>query len=465
VGGAAAGAVRSAALTLTLAAALLAAAPAGARAAQPPIKHVFIIVLENENFDASFGPQSPAPYLSQELPAKGAFLPNYYAIAHLSNPNYLAMISGQAPNIDTQADCQFFTNFVPGSPAADGQYVGQGCVYPPGVATIANQLEGAGLTWKGYMEDMNAPTGIEQPCRHPPIGAQDNTQTAEPNDMYAARHNPFVYFHSIIDFPTCVQNDVDLSHLATDLESEQTTPSYSFIVPNLCNDGHDQPCKDGQPGGLVQADGWLRDHVPQILDSPGYKDHGLLIVTFDEAETAPETAPEDSDSSGCCNEQPGPNTPNPGGLVQGPGGGRVGAVLLSPCIDPGTVDETPYNHYSMLRSIEDLFGLPHLGYAAQQGLEVFDEAVFNHTPCVGIDLTRKPKKAEVGEKTRFRFQVSSDGADCIRGVEIRFAGERQFTNADGQAKIRTILKSARRYRVRATKGGCDPDSAKIRAKR
>lgn len=458
--------MRRAALIAALAlAALLGGAAAPASAALPPIKHVFIIVLENENFESSFGPGSPAPYLAKELTAQGAFVPNYYATTHLSQGNYLAMISGQGPNIETQADCNIYTNFLPGTPTTDGQYIGQGCVYPPGVATIANQLEGAGLTWKGYMEDMNKPTGQEQPCRHPAIGAQDNTQSAEPNDMYAARHNPFVYFHSIIDFPTCAENDVDLTHLAADLQSEKTTPSYSFIVPNLCNDGHDEPCHDGQPGGLPQADGWLRDHVPQILDSPGYKDHGLLIVTFDEAEASPEASPEDSDSSACCNEQPGPNTPSPGGLVQGPGGGRIGAVLLSPCIEPGTVDETPYNHYSMLRSVEDLFGLGHLGFAAQEGLEIFDEDVYTNRPCVGIELRRKPRKAEVGEKTKFRFQVSSDGEDCVRGVEIRFAGKRQFTNADGKAKIRTTLRSPRRYRVRASKGGCEPDSARIRAKR
>jgi hypothetical protein len=347
--------------------------------AGPPIKHVFIIVLENENFEASFGPSSPAPYLSQELPSQGAFLPNYYAVGHASLPNYLAMISGQAPNTETQADCTTFTEFSPGTPTDDGQYVGQGCVYPPGVATIANQLEEAGRTWKAYMEDMNASYGLEQPCRHPATGAQDDSQTAEPDSMYATRHNPFVYFHSIIDSPTCQENDVDFSYLAGDLQSKQTTASYSFIVPNLCNDGHDEPCSDGQPGGLVQADGWLRDHVPEILNSPAYKDHGLLIVTFDEAEPQ---AP-DGDASACCNEQPGPNAPNPGGPVQGPGGGRIGAVLLSPCIEPGIVDETPYNHYSMLRSFEDLFGLDHLGYAGQDGLVTFSEgSAFRSGPCV-----------------------------------------------------------------------------------
>ena len=84
-------------------------------------------------------------------------------------------------------------------------------------------------------------------------------------------------------------------------------------------------------------------------------------------------------------------------------------------------------------------------------------------PCAAIDLTRKPRKAEVGAKTRFRFQVSSVADECVHGVQIRFAGKRAFTDDAGGAKIRTTLKSERRYRVRATKGGCDPDSVRIRA--
>jgi hypothetical protein len=73
----------------------------------------------------------------------------------------------------------------------------------------------------------------------------------------------------------------------------------------------------------------------------------------------------------------GPNTPNNGGPTPGNGGGRVGAVLLSPYVKPGSVNDTPYNHYSLLRSTEDMFGLPHLAYAAQEGLKPFEEDVFN----------------------------------------------------------------------------------------
>ena len=345
----------------------------------PRVKHVFVIVLENENAATTFSKHTDAPFLAKRLRRRGAFVRNYYATGHESLDNYISMVSGQAPNIQTQADCMGYTEFTPGLPTSGGQYTGQGCVYPPGVITVANQLEDSGFTWKGYMEDMNAkaPPGHETRCRHPAIGSQDDTQDAEVGDQYAARHNPFVYFHSIIDFPTCRRHDVDFSHLKKDLRHRRTTPNYSFITPNLCHDGHDSPCVTGQPGGLKTANRWLKHKSRRILRSPAFKHRGLLIVTFDEAEDIGSAA----DSSACCNEQPGPNTPSPGGLNPGPGGGRVGAVMVSPCIKRKTVTKKPYNHYSMLRSIERNFGLPFLGYARQAGLRPFGRDVFTRPKC------------------------------------------------------------------------------------
>ncbi len=75
-------------------------------------------------------------------------------------------------------------------------------------------------------------------------------------DQYATRHNPFMYFHSIIDdVSRCKTHVVDYTKLAKNLKKEKTTPAYSFITPNLCHDGHDSPCVDGEPGGLVSANG------------------------------------------------------------------------------------------------------------------------------------------------------------------------------------------------------------------
>jgi phosphatidylinositol-3-phosphatase len=361
-------------LVLVLAAAT--SARGGSLASPAPTKpgHIFIILLENESFARTFAANSPAPYLAHELPAKGVLLRNYYGIGHNSLDNYIALVSGQAPNIATQRDCRKFTEFelTQRTLDANGQALGTGCVYPAIVPMLGDQLEAAGKSWRGYMQDLGNDKSKEvEECGHPPIGADDPTTNRTPADQYATKHNPFYYFHSFIDnHDRCVQHVVNLNRLDGDLKSVATTPNYSFITPNLCDDGHDAPCVDSAPGGLVQADGFLRKWVPKIMDSPAYKADGVLIITFDEA-----SGPPGQDSSACCGEKglPGSSTP-PGG--SGPGGGRVGAVVLSPLVKPNTTSDVPYNHYSTLRWVEDQFGLPHLGYAAATGLVTFGEDVF-----------------------------------------------------------------------------------------
>ena len=137
-----------------------------------------------------------------------------------------------------------------------------------------------------------------------------------------------------------------------------------------------------------------------IMNSPAYKEDGLIIITFDEGDVSTltsvngSTVPNAISTQGvsCCGQQPGPNIgplvaggqpltigfentdgspPNFFITTQGFGGDRIGGVLLSPFLKPGTVSNVPYNHYSMLKSIEDIFGLDHLGYAAQPGLQGF----------------------------------------------------------------------------------------------
>jgi hypothetical protein len=330
---------------------------------------VFVIVLENESFATTFGAHSPAPYLADTLTAQGAFLRQYYGTGHLSLDNYISMISGITPNPATQADCGRYEEFTQTGTAADGQPIGSGCIYPAHIPTIADQLVARHRTWKAYMEDMgNDPAREPATCAHPGIGERDVTQRATAADQYATKHNPFMYFHSVIDSASCHQNVVPLTQLETDLRSASSTPSFSFISPSLCHDGHDRPCRNGEPGGLVSADEFLRHWVPLITQSKAFRDGGLLIVTFDEAASA--------DASACCDEPTGPNTDLPG--AHGPGGGRIGAVLLSPFIRPGTVSYVPYNHYSMLRSIEDIFGLSHIGAAGQSGLASFGADIYRH---------------------------------------------------------------------------------------
>ncbi|MET8430877.1 alkaline phosphatase family protein [Nocardia sp. NPDC004860] len=332
--------------------------------ADPGAPHIFVIQLENKGYDETWGPASAAPYLSKTLRSEGVLLSQYYGTGHNSLDNYIAQLSGQGPNAETQADCQIYSDFVGAGTVPPGQAVGQGCVYPASVQTLAGQLTGVGRSWKGYMEDMGTP------CRHPALNSQDTTQKATVAGQYAARHNPFVYFHEIIDSPACRQQVVDLGALKSDLAQPDTTPNFAYITPDLCDDGHDSPCVTGAPGGLASADLWLRQWVPVITSAPAFQQNGILIITFDESDGPQQ------DSSACCGEGPGPNSPLPG--IVGPGGGRVGALVISPkSVTPGTFSDTPYNHYSLLASIEDRFGLPYLGFAASPGLPRFGTDVFN----------------------------------------------------------------------------------------
>ncbi|MGO4278028.1 alkaline phosphatase family protein [Cupriavidus sp. RAF20_2] len=376
------------------------------------VRHVFVITLENQNYATTFAADSKAPYLSKTLVAQGAHLQQYFGTSHVSLGNYIAMISGQSVTADTQMDCMVYKDFALTGMADHGQAIGTGCVYPASIKTLPDQLKAVNLTWKGYMEDMgNDPARESATCGHPALNATDATQSPQaataggvPADQYATRHNPFAYFHSITDSPDCATNVVNLNKLTDDLKTVATTPNFTFITPNLCNDGHDSPCVDGAPGGLVSADAFLQKWVPIIMASPAYQQDGLIIINFDESSyssqaidttTTPPTLNMIFSGQTCCNQQPGPNVTFPitqsfpasvshypydiNLVTQSHGGDRTGAVLLSPFIKPGTVSTTPYNHYSMLKSLEDIFQVGgYLGYAAQDGLVSFGTDIFTN---------------------------------------------------------------------------------------
>ncbi len=364
----------------------------GASTATPPVKHVWLIVLANQPYAAVFGPASKAPYLAQSLEKRGELLVRYYAVAHDELANGIALVSGQGPTTQTATNCPTFAEIASAKTGAEGQVEGQGCVYPSSTQTLAGQLTAKHLTWRAYVEGM---TGT---CAHPALGAADTTVGAPPpastttgaadqatpanqvaqGEEYTTFRNPFMYFSSIIGSPTaCAANDVGLGQLSSDLKSAKSMPTVSYIVPSLCDDGSPTPCAPGKPGGLAPADAFLRKVVPQIMASPAYKKGGLVAITVDQA---PATGIE-ADSSSCCGQPRFPNLPAsaplPGGQQLPPsGGGQVGALLLSPFVKAGSTNQEPYNHFSLLRTIEDLFGLGHLGYAGASGVNAFGAAVF-----------------------------------------------------------------------------------------
>jgi len=300
------------------------------------IKHVWLIILENKSYDATFTGLNNNTYLWRSLPAQGVLLKNYYGTGHFSLDNYISLVSGQATQPDTQADCPDYDSFsgtvdtkgslftnrnfgqmasAQGPNAAAGS---NGCVYPASVPTLFNQLDAKGVSWKGYAQDLGNPDASPpvhsagtQYCGAPyaspgPTGstAQPNPGSANATDQYVPKHFPFPWFESILQSGDCnpahIANLFDPTNgLYHDLQTEATTPAFSWISPNNCSDGHDAVCHGNNlsggfadpntpnapvnyTGGLYAADLFLEHVIPEIEASPAFKDGGLIDITFDE---------------------------------------------------------------------------------------------------------------------------------------------------------------------------------------
>jgi acid phosphatase len=166
--------------------------------------------------------------------------------------------------------------------------------------SLPDRLEAAGKTWKGYMEGLPP-----SPCF---VGS---------SGLYAQKHNPFIYFDPIRNDPARCGRIVPYNQLATDFASRATAPNFAFVTPNLCNDGHD--C------ALSTTDAWLAREVPALMLSPAFADsRSLLVITFDEGAGASD---------------------------------RVATILAGDGVKSGFQSATAYNHYSLLRTIESLWGM------------------------------------------------------------------------------------------------------------
>jgi hypothetical protein len=308
--------------------------PATPAPAPPSISHVFVVVLQDKTYDQLYGAQAQGTYLQSLVPT-GVLLSNYYAIDKGGLPNYVAMTSGQAPNADTQSDCATYTD--------------PGCVYPAGVRTLPDQLVAASLTWKGYVEGMERTDPPTAGCRHPAPGQPDPTAQPGGDHGYTTHHDPFAYFHSLIDQRACAETDVPLAALDADLKDASVTPNWSLIVPDLTDGGE-------------KADEFLKRLIPKIQKSNAYKNGGLIVITTDRTPPPPppdpNAPPPDPNAPA---PPPDPNAPAPQPDPNDPGGGKVGALLISPTLTGGATDDTVYTHYSLLRTIEDLYRLDALG--------------------------------------------------------------------------------------------------------
>jgi hypothetical protein len=211
------------------------------------IKHVWLIILENKSYDATFTGLNQNSYLWKTLPGQGVLLKDYYGTGHSSMDNYLSLVSGQAPEEDTQEDCSVIDdNFGsnksivtrggslkkddnygqvaslanPSQPSGANAPVGtNGCTYPRDTPTLFNQLDAAKKTWKGYAQDLGDQPGREDATCGGPGTSANNPATnptylsattahplppgvttftgAQPNDQYVAKHFPFPWFHAL----------------------------------------------------------------------------------------------------------------------------------------------------------------------------------------------------------------------------------------------------------------------------
>ncbi|HET7455972.1 MAG TPA: alkaline phosphatase family protein [Solirubrobacterales bacterium] len=324
----------------------------------PEVKHMFLIVLGEGGYEESFGDASTSAYLGDELPAQGELLTNYFAVTKGELANRIALISGQGPTAETAANCPTYADVVPGTESTEGQVEGNGCAYPATTKTLPAQLAEEKLSWRAYVERDEA--GEEAP----PAGTP-------PPSCYATPRNPFAYFHALVDAGECGEGDPGLARLAKDLALKpEKFPAFAYISPT-----------PPTPENPAAAEEELKTIVSSIQSSFAYKDGGLIVITSAQAPQEGEHA----DNSACCISPAYPNLPPEPEAAEpaaGPvkptgGGGRVGALLLSPFVEAGTTSETYFNHYSLLATIEELFGLEKLGYAAEPAITGFDESIFN----------------------------------------------------------------------------------------
>ena len=310
---------------------------AGGLEGVPAFGKVFVIVGENEELVQIN--HNSMPYLVDTLKPKSAWLTEFFGVTHFSTSGYVGMTSGQ------YTPCEQFD--LPPSQCHQN------------VDNIFNQLTEAGTSWTEWMESM------PEPCHLTNAGSAKNL------NYYTVKHNPAVYYDNI-EGQGGVWSATNRSDLCMDnvIPTGTTGPNYTnafdaalasgnvadfnFIVPNMCEDAHDQcPGSKGQP--IKQFDAFLAREVPKILHSPAWDSDSVLIVTFDEGTSTQGGFPS-NDSTPC---KVWDTCPHPFD-----GGGNIAFLVISPLASPGSY----HGHadlYSFLRTLEDGFGISdYLGKAA-----------------------------------------------------------------------------------------------------
>jgi len=340
---------------LALAATLIAllAGPAAARPAAlegvPRYAHVFVIVLENKDYGQILG-GTLAPHIARLARAYGEAT-RFYSEVHPSEANYVALLGGDTFGIHDDDGFLCKPGMVdPGCPSAAHQ-----AGYPDHTVHaphLGNQLAAAGLTWKGYYESLPGPGSLVYTANDPKI---DDGSKVMP--VYASKHSGFLNFASVQGDPARARHIVGFDALAADLATG-ALPNFALIVPNQCNEMHGlhgggvpADCESANIDGLIRrGDAEVGRLAAQIMGSRAWrsKANAAIVITFDEGSGRTR--------EGCCAVTP--DAPS------NYGGGHIPTIVITNHGPRGVKDETPYNHYSLLRTIEDAFGISeHLAHA------------------------------------------------------------------------------------------------------
>ena len=332
-------------LAATVVGAMLAAAPAWA--AMPRYNHIFLIILENRTADQILG-NPKAPNLNRLAQEYGK-ASNFYAVRHPSEPNYVAILGGDTFGI-ADDDAYYCTPHLRKIGCKKSDRTGY-VDHTLSVPSLMDQLSARHLGWKGYFQSIPSPAS---PVFRWPADTADGDSQA----LYAVKHNAFMNFRAVQDDPHKAEKIVGFDVLDHDIAAG-TLPNFAEIVPDQCHDMHGVVgCRD-EDALVSDADSTVGRIVGQITATPMWKEprNSAIVITFDEdGGDSPDHA-----QSYCCGS--GPGDPH------NPGGGWIATIVVTNHGPRHLVDPTPYNHYSLLRSIEDAFGIRHhLHHAADRGV-------------------------------------------------------------------------------------------------
>ena len=326
------------------------------------LDHVFVIMMENTSYSDLLSASNPHTTFIQSLANNYGLATNYYGVTHTSLPNYVAVTSGSTwgsnSDDEAQADQGYFNHL-----------------------SLFDQLNQAGVSWKGYMESMPSAgyKGNYGDCSDPSLDPNctgSDTGTA----LYVRKHNPFMQYPDIFNNPQLAANVVPLTQLSTDL-ADGNVPQFSWITPNICNDMHggapscpypNSPTDTNQATLYQDGDSFLNTWVSAIMNSRAWTGNSAIFIMWDEGGYSDNSPYGPEDNTGCCDSPVLPATaPNPtsgsgGDLVGGTlyGGGHVPMIVVARHGARGLTDSTTTNHYSLLQTIEQNWHLPFLGNAS-----------------------------------------------------------------------------------------------------